>query len=150
MLTRARLTLLPSFPLLPPPFDLFKVDRGMALQAVAEFLYHRRRAPRNLTRNWVHHHRSHALRSNSVPLPRHLHCKRQECRSRGQHHRLRAGLATMAPLFDRGRMSSKPITHLALADSLSESQPDVMLASAPGDLPSSPCLVPLLNCIAAA
>lgn len=28
--------------------------------------------------------------SNSVPLPRHLHVERQECRSRGQHHRLRA------------------------------------------------------------
>ena len=47
-----------------------------------------------------------------------------------------------------GRAASKPITHLALADSLSESQPDVMLASAPGDLPSSPCLLPLLQCIA--
>ena len=60
---------------------------------------------------------------------------------------LRGGDAEAARLA-AGRAASKPITHLALADSLSDSQPDVMLASAPGDLPSSPCLLPLLQCIA--
>jgi hypothetical protein len=51
MLITARSTLLPSFPMLPPPFDLFQIDEGMEPQALAEFLYHRRGA-----HNWVHHH----------------------------------------------------------------------------------------------
>ena len=51
MLITARSTLLPSFPMLPPPFDLFQIDEGIEPQALAEFLYHRRGA-----QNWVHHH----------------------------------------------------------------------------------------------
>ena len=59
---------------------------------------------------------------------------------------LRGGDAEVARLA-AGRAASKPIAHLAIADTFAESQPDVMLASAPGDLASSSCLLPILQCI---
>ena len=41
----------PTFPVLPPPFNLFKLTKGMGMERAAEFLYHSRGA-----QNWAHHH----------------------------------------------------------------------------------------------
>ena len=41
----------PTFPVLPPPFKLFKLTKGMGMERAAEFLYHSRGA-----QNWAHHH----------------------------------------------------------------------------------------------
>jgi SHAQKYF class myb-like DNA-binding protein len=48
--------MLPLFPELPSPFQLFRVPMGLGLQQSAEFLYHVRGA-----QNWAHHHLHYVL-----------------------------------------------------------------------------------------